>query len=338
MEQNINNNDKIYLTPDLQKNKASALKALKTVCCVSFSFMCIEFIGGYLSNSLAIMTDAVHLLSDVVGFIITITAIYVSRIEANKKMTFGYHRAEIIGATFSILIIWGLIIWMFLEGIERLMNPPQIQGVPMMILSICGLLFNLILMRILEGNVQKEEQKQEELLSEIEISARSLLQKDEKQKNMSMKAAQIHILGDTIQSAGVIIGASFVYFGGEDYYIADPIITILFTIVVTFTTLPVMKESIKVLMEGQPDNINYDFLKDQLVKVQGVIDVHDLHVWSLNPGFISLSAHLTSNSPSLSLFQATKLCKQLGIVHSTIQVENYNEQNIYDFKKCAQLH
>ena len=109
-----------------------------------------------------------------------------------------------------------------------------------------------------------------------------------------MKAAQIHILGDTIQSAGVIIGALVVYFGGEDYFIADPIITIIFTILVTFTTLPIMKESIKVLMEGQPDNINYEVVKKKLENVKGVVNVHDLHMWSLNPGFISLSAHITS--------------------------------------------
>jgi len=109
-----------------------------------------------------------------------------------------------------------------------------------------------------------------------------------------MKAAQIHILGDTIQSAGVIIGALVVYFGGEDYFIADPIITIIFTILVTCTTLPIMKESIRVLMEGQPDNINYEVVKKKLENVKGVVNVHDLHMWSLNPGFISLSAHITS--------------------------------------------
>jgi len=153
-----------------------------------------------------------------------------------------------------------------------------------------------------------------------------------------MKAAQIHILGDTIQSAGVIIGALVVYFGGEDYFIADPIITIIFTILVTFTTLPIMKESIKVLMEGQPDNINYEVVKKKLENVKGVVNVHDLHMWSLNPGFISLSAHITSESPSITLFEATKLCKKLGIVHSTIQVENSNEKTLYDFEQCAKLH
>lgn len=85
--------------------------------------MCVEFVGGYLSGSLAIMTDAVHLLSDVVGFLATILAIYISRLQANKSMTFGYHRAEIIGAVFSILVIWVLIVWMLIEGIERCFNP-----------------------------------------------------------------------------------------------------------------------------------------------------------------------------------------------------------------------
>lgn len=117
-----------------------------------------------------------------------------------------------------------------------------------------------------------------------------------------MKAAQIHILGDTIQSAGVIIGALVVFYGGEEYYIADPIITIVFTIVVMFTTLPIMKESIKVLMEGQPDHINYDLVRRKLEKVIGVKNVHDLHVWSLNPGYVSLSAHITSTEPSSTLF------------------------------------
>ncbi|KAL4486368.1 hypothetical protein ABPG72_007154 [Tetrahymena utriculariae] len=324
----------VYKTPDLQSNKAKALRILKIVCCISTSFMCVEFVGGYLSNSLAIMTDAVHLLSDVVGFLVTILAIYISKLKANSTMTYGYHRAEIIGAMISILIIWVLIAWMFVEGIERFFNPPEIQGTTMLALACCGLFFNLVLMKMLETkleNVTQENQK-EELLSEFSIK------QEVEKENMSMRAAQIHILGDTIQSAGVIIGALFVFFGGEDYFIADPIITIVFTVVVTFTTLPVMKDSIKVLMEGQPDDIKYEMVKEKLEKISGVVNVHDLHVWCINPGFVSLTAHICSKTPSVTLFEATKLCKKLGIVHSTIQVENFFEQEKYDYKKCEELH
>jgi len=101
------------------------------------------------------MTDAVHLLSDVVGFLVTILAIYISKIQANHTMTFGYHRAEIIGAMLSILIIWVLIAWMFVEGIHRFFNPPEIQGGIMLCLACCGLFFNLVLMKILEDKVEK---------------------------------------------------------------------------------------------------------------------------------------------------------------------------------------
>lgn len=128
------------------------------------------------------------------------------------------------------------------------------------------------------------------------------------------------------------------YFGGEDYFIADPIITIVFTIVVMATTIPIMKESIKVLMEALPDSIDYDNVKFRLQKVSGVVNVHDLHIWSLNPGYVTLSAHITSTNPSKTLFEATKICKKLGIIHSTIQVENFHEKQLYDFEKCEKLH
>jgi zinc transporter 2 len=131
-----------------------AKKRLILVCCVCTSFMVIEFIGGLLANSLAIMTDAAHLLSDLAGFIISIFALYISGFSMNKDFTFGYHRAEIVGALLSVFTVWVLTIMLLIEGITRIFeNHHKIDGLVMLITSSIGLVFNLIMAYILHSNV-----------------------------------------------------------------------------------------------------------------------------------------------------------------------------------------
>ena len=181
--------------------------------------MIIEVIGGYISNSLAIMTDAAHLFSDVSGFAISIFSVTLATIPKTKVFTYGYHRAEILGAMASILLIWGLTIGLGVFAYYRILDPPEVDAKIMFGVAIIGLLVNILMMCILK--------------------------KDEE--------AYIHVIGDAIQSVGVIAASVIIYFGGPEYTIADPICTYVFAVLVMGTTIPIMSESIRALMEGSPE-------------------------------------------------------------------------------------
>ena len=182
------------------------IKKLMKVSAFSFTFMLIEFIGGYIAGSLAIMTDAAHLLSDLSGFVISMFSLYIALHPANFQFTYGYHRAEVIGALSSILIIWTLTVWLIYEAVHRLYNPQKIEGFIMVLISVCGLIFNLIMSKILMneelpnafediGNNTRKDIN--DTLDEAETNndlEKPLLQGNEK-KNPVLQAAYIHILG-----------------------------------------------------------------------------------------------------------------------------------------------
>jgi zinc transporter 2 len=136
--------DSPILVQNTQKNEET-LRKLWTVCIICLIFMIIEVIGGYLASSIAIMSDAAHLLSDLLGFFISIISIYISRQKANKTMSYGYHRAEVIGALVSINIIWGLTFWLLYEATLRIIYPTQVNGLYMLITAVTGFFFNIIM-------------------------------------------------------------------------------------------------------------------------------------------------------------------------------------------------
>jgi zinc transporter 2 len=153
---------------------------------------------------------------------------------------------------------------------------------------------------------------------------------DHSHENVNLRAALIHVIGDAIQNLGVVIAGLVIYFY-PDASIADPICTFIFSIIVVFTTIRILKECISVLMEGSPVEFDMEKLENDLSKIRGVVEVHDLHVWSLSIGKLSLSCHLTSNNPQISLKKARKLIKEkYKITHSTIQVELDSEKAYED--------
>ena len=153
--------------------------------------MIIEFIGGYISNSLAIMTDAAHLFSDVTGFAISIFSVTLSTVTKTKVFTYGYHRAEILGAMASILLIWLITIVLMVLAYDRIKNPTIVDAKIMFAIAGIGLLVNLIMMFVLKTDENEEEEE-----------------------NMNVRAAYIHVIGDAIQSVGVIAASVIIYFGG----------------------------------------------------------------------------------------------------------------------------
>ena len=324
-----------------KKQQDNAIRKLIWVCVICTIFMTIEIIGGYLANSIAIMSDAAHLLSDLLGFLISIISIYISRKVAKNNMSYGYHRAEIIGALVSIVLIWALTLWLLYEATLRIIIPPQVDGFIMIIISIIGFSFNVIMGIVLTksgvahshglhkcDHVHDHEHEHEhEHSSDEEIRLHTEDEHEEKNTNVNLRASFIHILGDAIQNIGVLIAGIIIYFFPK-YSIADPICTYVFSIIVGFTTINILKDCIFVLMEGSPVDIDIDELEDDLKKIKGVKEIHDLHVWSLSIGKINLSCHICCDNPQKTLTKAKKMIKKkYKIDHITIQVEDNNNKN-----------
>ena len=321
------------------------LKIISSVCC---SFMIIEFICGYLAGSLAIMSDATHLLSDLAGFLISLFSLIVA-MKPDRDFTFGYHRFEVLGALASILIIWGLTIWLLMAAVGRIKHPNPIVGFLMVCIAAGGLLFNIIMNRVLaynpvvnsmddgmgaiKKNVEEEinfDTNNNDLNESLLGSSSDNLENEELKHNLNaddnpvIRAAYIHILGDMIQSAGVLLAALIIYFFQDTHpgvRIVDPICTFCFAIVVLFTTLPVSRDCIYVLLESTPRDLDIESLYNELSNLNGVISVHDIHLWNISIGRPSISLHIKCNNPKEIIKIATQICKKYGIKHCTIQSE-----------------
>ena len=335
------------------------LKVISSVCC---TFMIIEFIFGYLAGSLAIMSDATHLLSDLAGFLISLFSLIVALKPANKDFTFGYHRFEVLGALASILIIWALTVWLLIAAVYRIKHPNPIVGLIMVCIAAGSLVFNIIMNRILAYNpvvnsmdegmgaiktVKKEQENnninninepitlnisnnndmKEALLDNYntnEMNANDLEHNLKADDNPVIRAAYIHILGDMIQSAGVLLAALMIYLFQDTHpgvRILDPICTFCFAIVVLCITFPVSRDCLFVLLESTPRDLDIDSLYNDLSDIKGVISVHDIHLWNISIGRPSIALHIICDNPDDTLKKATQKCQDYGIKHCTIQTE-----------------
>lgn len=318
-------------------------------------FMIIEFVGGWYCGSLAVMTDAAHLLSDLSGFLISMFSLYIALRPANFKLTYGYHRAEVIGALSSILIIWLLTVWLIGQAIWRLYNPQPIEGLVMTGIASCGLIFNLIMSKILTSEdlpnafenpavlgqnadiIELENDSESQATHSRKETEEPLLPADRKE-NPILTAAYVHILGDILQSLGVVIASLIIYFFQDTYpkiEIVDPICTFIFAIIVLSTSIPVSKDCINVLMEASPREIEINALTKDLSQAPGVVNIHDIHVWCISVGRPSISLHILSDTPQKTLEHATRICKKFGIHHTTIQVEDNTQRRRPSFVNCT---
>ena len=331
-----------------RKQQDNAIRKLIWVCVICTIFMIIEIIGGYIANSIAIMSDAAHLLSDLLGFMISILSIYISRKLAKNNMSYGYHRAEIIGALVSIVLIWALTLWLLYEATLRIISPPKVDGFIMLIISIIGFSFNVIMGIVLvksgvphshglnkkcdhdhehDEHDHDHHHEHEHDHSSEEIALHEEDENEKKETNVNVRASFIHILGDALQNIGVFIAGIIIFFFPK-YSIVDPICTYIFSIIVGFTTINILKDCIFVLMEGSPVDIDIEALENDLKEIKGVKEIHDLHVWSLSIGKTSLSCHICCDNPQKTLKRAKKMIKKkYKIDHITIQVEENNNMN-----------
>lgn len=346
----------------------SAQRKLLLACACSLLFMAAEVVGGFLAGSLAIMTDAAHLLSDVAGFCISLFAIWATTLPASARLSFGFQRAEVIGAITSVLVIWVLTGVLVYAAVERFLeclepNPKErVNGKLMFIVACIGLLVNLVLMQILghghshggsHGHSHSHshshgEKKHKEhghshggdLENGGHGHAHGKKEKKEKKKleNLNIQAAYVHALGDFIQSVGVCLAGGLIWYNPA-WQIADPIATFIFSVLVLGTTVGIVRESVHVLMEGTPEGINPVEIELGLRALPAVLTTHDLHIWSLSAGLPSLSVHVVADDSDAALHEAQGFLLAHGITHTTIQVERPSKQyprNCASDLKCGQ--
>jgi cation diffusion facilitator family transporter len=267
------------------------------------------------------LTDAAHMLSDFANYCIGIFSIYLSRKPAGARMTFGYNRVEVLGALLSVLIIWILATFLCVEAVNRIINPVEVDGMIMLIVAFFGLLCNIIMALIL---IQKEDVEEIDAPAIMNNSSNFITEMKTKNNEhvVNIKAALMNVLGDGIQSIGVIIASAIVYIWPE-WTIADPICTFLFTILVLCTTIPIFKECIVILLEASPEDYDTKSILADLYTIPGVSDIHAVHVWSISAEKTVFSCHMRSPEPMKALKAASKLIKKkYGFTYPTIQCED----------------
>uniref|UniRef100_A0A8R1HVP2 Uncharacterized protein n=1 Tax=Caenorhabditis japonica TaxID=281687 RepID=A0A8R1HVP2_CAEJA len=294
-----------------------AEKVLWAVAALSVLFITAEFIGGFWAQSLAIMTDAGHMLSDLLSFLISIFAIRCARLPASKRLSFGYERAEVLGALTSIIILWVLTTVLVVIAIQRIVNNEHDVDSDVMLITACvGVAFNIVMGVVLHFGTGGH--------GHTHGGASHSHSHDG--KNVNVRAALIHVIGDLVQSIGVLIAAIIIKFTG--WTLADPICTFFFSIIVLFTTITVMKDIFFVLMEATPSHFNLGDVKKALGELEGVKGVHDLHLWSIGMDKTAFSVHLALESPDRAMETVAEarslIRRQFGVAVATVQVEPFD--------------
>ncbi|KAL2082335.1 hypothetical protein ACEWY4_022153 [Coilia grayii] len=319
--------------------KMLAQKKLYIASIVCLVFMIGEVIGGYLAHSLAIMTDAAHLLTDFGSMMVSLFSLWVSSRPPTKTMNFGWHRSEILGALVSVLSIWivtAVLVYLAIDRIVR--NDYEIESHVMLLTSGCAVIVNIIMAYILHHSTtfhahgagyHKIDENGVAMSPVGHGHSHGLLGGH---GNTSVRAAFIHVLGDLLQSVGVMVAAIIIYFRPE-YKVADPICTFLFSVFVLATTITIMRDVFRILMEGAPKGIEFNSVKEVLLSLKSVKAMHSLHLWALTLGQTLLSVHIAieeNADPQMVLKEATELLQtKFGFSSTTIQVEPYCDDMVH---------
>ncbi|MCP8616031.1 cation diffusion facilitator family transporter [Salirhabdus salicampi] len=283
--------------------------ALKWSFIFIFSFMIIEAIGGLLTNSLALLSDAGHMFSDAFALGLSLFAMSIGQKGTSAAKTYGYRRFEILAAFFNGLTLLLISVYIVYEALHRFFAPPQVSPA-MLYIATTGLVVNIIVAWI--------------------------LMKGDTKDNLNLRSAFLHVLGDLLGSVGAITAGLLIYF--FNWNIADPIASMIVAVLVFVSGIRVFFASIHVLMEGKPQHISYDKLKDELQCLPGVCAVYDMHIWSITSDFPAMSCHLvvTDDIDRDKLLEETKemLKDKFHISHSTIQVVGKQAYHIHHQDRC----
>ncbi len=273
-------------------------KKLLWVAVLNLSITIVQIVGGFISNSLSLLSDALHNLGDSSAIFIAFLAGKRSRKKPDEHKTFGYKRIEILAALFNAVVLISICIFLFYEACQRFITPEPIKGKIMFIVATFGLLANLISVLVLNKD---------------------------KDHNLNIKAAYLHLMGDTLSSVAVIFGGIAIWL--FDIFWIDPLITILVGIYIIYHTWGVVKQTVDILMQSTPANINLNEIKQQVEKIDELDNIHHIHVWKLDDTQIHLEAHinLINNVTMAEMMRIREdveflLNEKFGINHITLQM------------------
>jgi len=258
----------------------------------------VELVGGFLSHSLALLSDAGHVFADVIALSFSWYGVIQAERPASSRMTFGYHRVGVIIALFNGLSIFAIAAVIFFEAYRRWLQPPEVNSPLMLTAALVGLSVNVFI---------------------------AFWLRKEQRSNLNVRSAFWHVLGDALASIGVIVGAVIIMLTG--WFIVDPIISVLIGFIITFAAWRILREGLKVLLEAVPHQIDIDRMVLELQKIPGVQGVHDLHVWSISPELHAMSCHVLVDDMQMSEAagireQVEKILRQrFDIEHSALQME-----------------
>ncbi len=284
--------------------KSAEQRNLVVAMALTSSIMAVEIVGGIISNSLALLSDAWHMFADLMALFLCYVAGSISIRPATLDKTYGYYRVEILAAFINGATLVMVAAFIFYEALERLFSTVEVHSFSMLIVAIIGLAANLTSMTVM---------------------SRKML-------SLNVKAAFLHVLSDALSSVGVILGAVIIYFTG--LFILDSIIGIVIGIIVIYGASKMLRTVINILLEGTPKHVDTEVVIDKLKEIEGVVDVHDLHVWSITSHFHILSDHMVLKGRAIrdvnKLLNEIKamLRDEFEISHSTLQLEREGYQEV----------
>jgi cobalt-zinc-cadmium efflux system protein len=273
--------------------------------------MAVEIAGGLLSNSLALLGDAGHMLVDALALGLSLIALNLAKKPATTTRTYGYHRAEIIAALANGVTLVLVSIYIFYESYQRFRSPPTVKTPIMLVVAVVGLAANLITMRLLHHD---------------------------RHSNLNVRAAFFHVFGDMISSVGVIAGGIIIAVSG--WKIADPIIAVMIGLIILWGAVGLVRESTDILLETVPKHIPLDEVTAAIKSIKGVVELHDLHVWTITSGIYALSTHILiedqmlSRAAEITAAINRELAQKFNITHTTFQLENEKCENCADGLVC----
>ncbi len=295
--------------PATEKTK----RILRVSLVLTFAYIVLTFVAGLRAHSLALLSEAGHNTSDFLALLLSFVAVYFHARPATEKKTFGYRRAGVLAAFVNGIALIGIAVWLAIEAVGRLMHPLSVEPRLMMITAAIGVAMNGVLAW---------------MLSRVS-------------HDVNIRAAFIHMLGDTLSTAAVIIGGAVIAFTGLQWI--DPVLSILIAALIFWSSLAIMRETLNILLEGTPDNLSLTTIRGAMKTVSGVCDVHDLHVWSLGSHLNALACHVTiadippSESRRILAEINTELRDHFHIHHTTIQFEQRDEAGCEVEAGCMSL-
>lgn len=263
------------------------------------SWMFIQFAGGLWTGSLALLADAVHMLNDFGNLFISLLAIILAAKAATATRTFGNHRFEVLSSLLNGVMLLVIAFFIIREAIERFIEPQEVMGGWMLVLALIGLLVN--------------------------IGAMFVLSRGDVKNNLNMRGAYLHVLGDTLGSVAAVMAGLIIILTG--WYTADPLLSIIISILISISAIRLLKEVLHVLMEGAPAHIETEKVRDKLASIPGVKQVDDLRIWTITSGKDSVTTHLRIANTDSESYQTilqkayTYLHNELNIEYVTVQLD-----------------